>query len=70
MRGITMLLGLGFAAICGAASAQGNKKRDVCLNSAENRQCWDGTHDINTDYYLNTPDTGRVVEVTHQSLFF
>lgn len=34
----------------------------ACVNSPENRQCW-GDFDINTDYYANTPDTGRTVEV-------
>ena len=38
-------------------SAQG-----ACVNSPSNRQCW-GAFDINTDYYSNTPDTGRTVEV-------
>lgn len=33
-----------------------------CVNSPSNRQCWD-KYDIHTDYYKNTPDTGRVVEV-------
>jgi len=33
-----------------------------CVNSPQNRQCW-GDFDINTDYYANTPDTGRTVEV-------
>lgn len=37
-----------------------------CINGPEDRQCWAGpwgTFDINTDYYENTPDTGRIVEV-------
>jgi len=38
-------------------SAQG-----ACVNSPSNRQCW-GDFDINTDYYANTPNTGRTVEV-------
>jgi hypothetical protein len=69
MKGINVLIAIGFAAICGAVNAEGVEKRDVCINSAENRQCWDGTHDINTDYYLNTPDTGRVVEVSQRLSF-
>lgn len=41
--------------------------RAACVNSETNRQCWDGqygTYDVNTDYYLDTPDTGRTVEVS------
>src|ERR1700726_4937781 len=44
--------------------------RAACVNSETNRQCWDGpfgTYDVNTDYYLDTPDTGRTVEVAISS---
>jgi len=37
-----------------------------CVNSPTNRQCWDGpwgNFDINTDYYENTPNTGKIAEV-------
>jgi hypothetical protein len=39
----------------------------LCMNSPENRQCW-GEYDINTDYYKNTPYTGRTVEVRQSQL--
>jgi hypothetical protein len=49
---------VGFTSILSAkVSAQG-----ACVNSPSNRQC-SGDFDINTDYYSNTPDTGRTVEV-------
>jgi hypothetical protein len=38
----------------------------VCTNSPTSRQCWDGdygTFNVSTDYYMNTPNTGRIVEV-------
>lgn len=37
-----------------------------CVNSPTDRQCWDGpwgSFNINTDYYEDTPDTGKIVEV-------
>lgn len=37
-----------------------------CVNSPTNRQCWNGpwgNFDINTDYYENTPNTGKIAEV-------
>src|SRR5579859_4656251 len=46
--------------------------RAACVNSETNRQCWDGpygTYDVNTDYYLDTLDTGRTVEVFLSSAF-
>jgi len=38
----------------------------ACTYGPSDRQCWDGdygTYNITTDYYKDTPNTGRVVEV-------
>ena len=40
-----------------------------CINGPTTRDCWDGdygTFNITTDYYKNTPNTGRIVEVRIQ----
>lgn len=51
------------------APAGGSFKRAISstttnsTNSASNRAAWDGTHDINTDWYTTWPTTGVVREV-------
>lgn len=39
-----------------------SQKREY-THGPHSRGCWDKDHDINTDYALNWPDTGKVVEV-------
>ncbi|EJD46356.1 extracellular dihydrogeodin oxidase/laccase [Auricularia subglabra TFB-10046 SS5] len=43
----------------------------TCTN-ADSRLCWDGTYDINTDYYSDGPDTGNTVvyyiQITNSTL--
>ena len=34
-----------------------------CAHGPSSRGCWDTDHDITTDYQLNWPNTGNVVEV-------
>jgi hypothetical protein len=34
-----------------------------CTHGPRSRGCWDKGHDITTDYNMNWPDTGKVVEV-------
>ena len=49
-----------------AFSAAQASSSDDCVNDPQNRQCWSGPwgqFDINTDYYQDTPDTGKIVEV-------
>ncbi|KAI1327776.1 laccase-1 [Xylariaceae sp. FL0255] len=38
------------------------EQRAVCTNDANNRNCWSDGFDINTDFYLEVPDTGVTVE--------
>jgi hypothetical protein len=35
-----------------------------CKHTAENRGCWTDGFDINTDFEIKTPDTGRTREVS------
>jgi hypothetical protein len=54
------------AVAIGASMARADEDCGQCVNSPTDRQCWDGpwgNFDINTDYYQNTPDTGKIVEV-------
>ena len=39
-------------------SSLGLIERETCTNSATSRDCWSDGFDINTDFYLETPDTG------------
>lgn len=34
-----------------------------CENTPHSRSCWGGGFDIDTNYYEEWPDTGRIVEV-------
>lgn len=36
--------------------------RQTCTND-DSRLCWDGTHNISTNYYKTAPDTGRTVVI-------
>jgi len=39
------------------------QKRQTC-NTATNRQCWDSTFNINTDYETSWPNTGQTKTVS------
>ncbi|TDZ26366.1 Laccase-2 [Colletotrichum orbiculare MAFF 240422] len=38
------------------------KRQDCTFDSAASPTCWDGTHDIQTDWYVEAPNTGVVRE--------
>ncbi|CUS13825.1 unnamed protein product [Tuber aestivum] len=43
-------------------SEPASDEKHTCTNTADSRNCWSPGFDINTDYYTNTPKTGRTVE--------
>ncbi|KAH7107284.1 laccase [Auriculariales sp. MPI-PUGE-AT-0066] len=46
-----------------ATPARRVEARQTCTND-DSKLCWDGTYDVDTDYYTSGPRTGRVVEYT------
>ncbi|GKT45069.1 laccase-1 [Colletotrichum spaethianum] len=63
------------ALISGAPSSPANpveKRQDCVFDSALNPSCWDGTHDLSTNWYEEAPNTGVIreywFEVTNTTL--
>lgn len=51
-----------FPALTAAAPSLIEKRQDCVFDSATNPSCWDGTYDLNTNWYEEAPNTGVIRE--------
>lgn len=60
--GLLSLLGFHLSSSTLAHPQQSVTTRSACENTPQSRSCWATSFDIDTNYYEEWPDTGRIVE--------
>ena len=61
--GLLSIVGFHLSSSTLAHPQQGVTTRSACENTPQSRSCWATGFDIDTNYYEEWPDTGRIVEV-------